>query len=432
MRKIYTTLLLLLVITSTQLAQKQNLTLYDFSFIEHYTCISDKALYPYGGEISRNVYGRKILVFDLDVVFFDVDFILIADFWGARFYSSANFSNAKFPNADFSNAKFFSNVDFSYAQFDSVAEFKNTEFVSVSFCNAEFLFTAEFSSAKFSSIADFFCCKFKKNAIFDDCNFGTLLNFEQANFIESIDFRRTKFDSVKTLYLYRMTYPKGKLLFYWDQFKGDYDLKIKLSNEILPKNLSATDSTKEHYRRIETIYHGLRDNFLAQGNKESADAVMYELGWQKEEIIGSFWQKLYGWLFGYGYKAWRFVVLLIIPIVVLFAFVWWHFYEPYVFNMVGKNGENGTTNKTSLRKTKALNVPLIYKVWHVLYFSASVLLGIRWKQEWSCVPEKTPLYKNYFLWVVTFQYLLGLGLYITFAVLIKSNQFQFIKGLFGF
>ena len=69
-------------------------------------------------------------------------------------------------------------------------------------------------------------------------------------------------------------------------------------------NFSDMIDSEGHYLRIRILYHQLRDNYLKQGDQTSADAVMYELGWQREIILepsGWGWWKLYGHLFGYGY-----------------------------------------------------------------------------------------------------------------------------------
>ncbi len=42
------------------------------------------------------------------------------------------------------------------------------------------------------------------------------------------------------------------------------------------------------------------------------------------------------------------------------------------------------------------------------------------------------LKKNHaFLWWVTAEWLIGIGLYILFVVLVKSNEFSYVKGLLG-
>jgi len=68
------------------------------------------------------------------------------------------------------------------------------------------------------------------------------------------------------------------------------------------------------------------------------------------------------------------------------------------------------------------------------FFSASVLLGIRFKKEWIPIVDKRNLYLGHksFLHVVTFEWLLGIGLIITFTLLVRGTRFGFIRDLLGF
>jgi len=71
------------------------------------------------------------------------------------------------------------------------------------------------------------------------------------------------------------------------------------------------------------------------------------------------------------------------------------------------------------------DITLPARVWHVVFFSASVLFGIRFKKEWIARRD------NAFLWCVTIEWLLGIVLYILFAGLVKSYEFGYVKGLLG-
>lgn len=118
--------------------------------------------------------------------------------------------------------------------------------------------------------------------IFQRVDFWGVVNFCRTTFKKEIDIRETDFKSMDRIYLEGITFPEGKFRFYWEQFKGKDSLRIKLKDP-------PTDNLKYvHYTRIEIIYHKLRDNFLAQGNESSADNVMYELGWQRKEILNEF------------------------------------------------------------------------------------------------------------------------------------------------
>jgi len=217
-----------------------------------------------------------------------------------------------------------------------------------------------------------------------------------TTFKKEIDFRQSNFDSVTVIYSEDITFPEGELRFYWEQFEGKDSLRIKLRNP-------PADSLKdEHYTRIEIIYHKLRNNFITQGDKASEDDVMYELAWQRDEILNEFDQQLYGIFFGYGYQPWRFLLFIVSPLIIIFAGVWyWFYYAIVIFinpNLFSENVvalelkhkdkyllRTKNTQRVNLQFTDfsyALNdINRLTRYWHALFFSTSVLLGIRFKKD---------------------------------------------------
>ena len=180
------------------------------------------------------------------------------------------------------------------------------------------------------------------------------------------------------------------------------------------------DSLKAgYYTRIEIIYHNLRDNFLAQEDKASADAVMYELGWQREEILGEFWWTMYGYFFGWGYQPWRFLLFVVLPVIMGFALLWFFKYYEVLQKVIFK------TELKDAAAFKEKQEDLLQKVWHSLFFSSSVLLGIRFKKAWI-------IKRGNFLYWASLEWALGIGLFVTFALLVKGARFGFIRDLLGF
>jgi len=254
--------------------------------------------------------------------------------------------------------------------------------------------------------------KFNDLAIFVETRFGRTVDFTDTDFRQGVDFRQASFDSPQTLYLENITFPEGELRIYWHQFQGQDSLRIKV-------HLPEFTSKKEHYTRIEIIYHRLRDNFLAQKDKSSGDAVMYELGWQKAEILGEFWWKMYGFFFGWGYQPWRFLLFVVLPTIMGFGLLWYLKYYEVLQKVIFKT----ELKDASIFKEKQDD--FLQKVWHSLFFSSSVLLGIRLKKAWI-------IKRGYFLYWVSLEWALGIGLIVTFAILVKGARFGFIKDLLGF
>ncbi len=299
----------------------------------------------------------------------------------------------------------------------------------------------------FREIANFRGATFQDVTFFQKAVFKGAINFSKTTFKKEIDFRQANFDSVTVIYLEDITFPEGELHFYWEQFKGKDSLRIKLRNP-------PADSLKdEHYTRIEIIYHKLRDNFIAQGDKSSADDVMYELEWQRDEILSEFDQQLYGIFFGYGYQPWRFLLFVVLPLLIIFAGVWyWFYYAILVFinpNLFSENVVTAelkhkdkylfrtkNTQRVNLQFTDfsyALNdINRLTRYWHALFFSTSVLLGIRFKKEWTKHLPKNILGRKSFIYFVTFEWVFGIILFVVFALLVKGIRFSFIKDLLGF
>jgi hypothetical protein len=261
------------------------------------------------------------------------------------------------------------------------------------------------------------------------------------NLSKGIDLRRCNLDLVTNIFLEGISFPPGELEVYWDQLKGLKNPRIQLSHY-----------SKNHiddYRKIDNIYKLLYNNFVAQGNNSSADEVKYELAWQKDLLLNNFLQRLYGLFMGYGYKPYL-LLYLIVPIIFIFAIIWYFFYYPFIFLIINSNftteldckkmnfpfKNNNIVKKYTLKYYDHINIKpsinIFTKICHTLCFSSSVFLSIRFKKEWLHSHTKPYPYQNSFLKVLTFEWTLGLLLLIIFAIYVKGSYFTTIKGLFGF
>jgi uncharacterized protein YjbI with pentapeptide repeats len=371
--------------------------------------------------------------FDSTAYFGEAKFDNTADFRGTIFSQFVGFRETRFSQyADFRVSEFSQYADFRRAKFDSTADFREVIFSQdADFREATFSQDADFRDATFSQGADFRDATFKEIPLMERCQVGKILDLSAVNFEKGMDFRGAIFDSVGIIYIdHHTTFPTGECWLYWDQFKAKETLRIRLHPvpsvsvkeretpfSVFP--VKEPYSVKEQYLRLETFYHRLRDNYLALGDKNSADAVMFELGWQKREIVGGLWQTVYGWFFGWGYQPWRFLVFVVVPIIIGFAFLWYfRYYNVLQYVIFREQLEHASAVKIHKER-------VFQKIWHSVFFSASALLGIRFKKDWFID------YKNFLVWA-SLEWVIGIGLYITFAVLVKSNQFAYIKGLLGF
>ena len=435
--------------------------------------------WPYGGELDtlRMKQGAHFLG--------PLNFKQKVDFSWARFLRKANFRDARFSNktdfiaawfseeADFQDALFSNKTDFSSALFSKKADFRSVRFSkeAANFRNTQFLNEAFFSFAQFSNEADF------ENAIFN-----TTLNIAATRFEKGVDLRRTDLSNAKVLFDHRTFFPPGTLQVYWSQLEGHLSLndlscpsywtwesakaqitKLDSVQHSLPKNLTAKrDSLRsmynyvkakldtftpilnsERYALTEIFYHRLRDNFLSQNDRASSDGVMFELASKRSEYLKEPLWGLYGLFMGWGYKPLRFVISVFLLIVIPFAFVWYiRFYHRVlpIFSELSVTQQTQIRNKPLLKKTilKYIHfhffnhqivsgfVNLPARILHVLHFSTAVLLSIRFKKEWINMADRA-----FLTWVIV-EWVLGIALYITFAVLVKSYEFGYVKGLLGF
>jgi|GEM_PF-2807028 len=400
-----------------------------------------------------------------DVYFHRSVFKNKVDVYGTSYLGSSNFSWSEFQEEVlFARATFQYEPKFVFVDFRKKISFLDSEFKSgASFDYSTFEGEVEFLNSKFLGNADFRSATFDKGVDFHHSKFSGEVSFQGASFKDHLDLREANFDSVETFILAGMDYPEGRLFVYWDQLKAQKNLRIKPyhSTNLKPYNhpsenfavplVSESLSENEVIRQLDITYKKLSNNFLAQGNESASDEVLYELGQQKFKLRGGFWLGLYGFFLGYGYKAWRFVVFLVIPIILFFGFIWYFKYYSIIALIVNRSvHEDENKEKIVKAKTKRLKfpkqfdihildhskiekiAPLIYRIWHVLIFSASVLMGIRFRKEWSEIPPKKITGRRSFLWLVSAEYFLGIGLYISFAILVKGSRFDFIKGLIGF
>ena len=433
--------------------------------------------------------------FSKEAVFTVADFSNVADFSGAEFSNLAYFAGAQFSNlAEFLGAQFSNVADFSKVHFCNVADFSGVQFTKkVDFLWAEFSKEADFSGAQFSNVANFsgaqFCnvadlsrAQFSNVVNFENSVFDTTLNIARTRFEKGVDLRRTNISKAEVLYDHHTFFPSGTLKVYWSQLEGHLSLhdsscpsyrkwksikahikKLDSLQQHLPDILAAkresigielntakadfdsltTLLNKERYDLTEIFYHRLRDNYLAQNDRSSADAVMFELASKRAESLKEPLWRLYGLFMGWGYKPLRFVISVFLLIVIPFAILWYmRFYHRVlpIFSEISHPQQIQIRNKPLLKKTilkyihfhisnhpivsGSVNLPA--RIMHVLHFSTAVLLSIRFKKEWINMTDRA-----FLSWVIA-EWVLGIALYITFAILVKSYEFGYVKGLLGF
>lgn len=356
------------------------------------------------------------------------------DFYQCKFYpyvwdSLYNFFNTEF---ELKGSIFTEESKFELCYFYQNAYFYNLYFrQSFSFYHSKFFGSTIFGPLISEKSFNLAKVEFLGNTEFQYCDFRNELNLFMTKFDQEIDFRKCNFDSLKTIVLERTDYQIGKLYVDWDQ------LKMKDHPIINCNDLEASDIDK--FNRLKIIYEKLIANYLAQGNKSSADDVSYELQYRKDLLLDDDLQSLYGVIMGYGYKPWKYLLFLVAPIILIFSVIYYLISYEVIFYVMTKNvakldhSVQKSKNKIQLPVYKMSStglsykkIPILIQIWHSLYVSTSILVGLRFKKEWI------RLENNKFLVIASIQWLLGITMYILFVLLIKSFRFDFLKGIFGF
>jgi uncharacterized protein YjbI with pentapeptide repeats len=265
-------------------------------------------------------------------------------------------------------------------------------------------------------------CRFDKPPLLKRTTFTGRLSFYGSTFVEGLDIREADLSNVQTVVLDRINIVPERLKFRWEQLKASAagprialteDYKLARAAGRLKVVEQRPDEQAAHLR---VIYHLLIAALVAEGREEDADDARYELALRERQLLGGTQRALYGAFFGYGYKPWR-VLWLALPLIAVFA-AGFAFHYPEVAAIMNADVREGHIAPTDIHK--------IAKFLQVIVFSTSVLLGIRFKQEW--IPARAPL----FTLVVVAEWLTGITLYVLFVALVRTAGFAYVKGLLGF
>jgi hypothetical protein len=394
-------------------------------------------------EISNNVLHLKNIKINNYALLESIDFQDTVSLYNIDFQETININNLYFHNY----------AIFYCLRFARVFSLVNSTFQDiVDFPICIFEGESNFFDVKFNGGISFIATKFLGPLRFENCIFKKNVDFSGTKFKNYTDLRRSNFFNVDTIFVsFDTEIPIGKFYIDWEQIKARKYLLIQT------KPSSFQDTSNEFsYKMLQSFYYQLRDNYLAQGDKKSADAVMFELEMQKQKLSNNLWHDIYGIFMGWGYKPYRFILLIFIPII-LFSFIWYWFYFQLIIKIVNPNIKeelfplrtrkfNLPVSKSTFFVFKNIKLPINYyqhakfpsklnrfiKYWHALFFSASVLLSIKFKKEWLQINSESTVGQKSFLYFVIFEWVLGLFLYTLFFILIKSSGFDFIKSILGF
>jgi hypothetical protein len=380
---------------------------YDTTRLKTGIITADKWFVMRGGTIS----SKQILALSKIISEFYFENCTISSFFleGEKVHFRMYFNNCQIQGAELMDAVIFEPINFYECSFsDGYGDiaFQNTRFRNTAGFHFSKFKNISFSEARFDKGVNFYGSSFKGQTNFDAMTVVGELNIEKTTFALPVDFRLSNLENVDKIYLGNIHFKSGTLYVNWNQFAAKDSFRIQ-------SNYSPDDKEKKVIG-IGKIYEVLKNNFDDQKDADAADDVGYELAQQKDKLLGNLTQKSYGIFFGYGFKPWRFVLFVFIPIVLIFSIIYlFQYKEIYPILYDEDDGESN-------------NVSLLTKSIHVIYFSAWVLFSLRLNKDW--IRKKN----NIFNVLILLEYFLGILLFVIFAYLVASSRYGVIKSITGF
>jgi hypothetical protein len=361
-------------------------------------------------------------------------------FNGNKYEKKADYKSIHFEGGvDFTGVLFLDRVKYEMVRFGDNADFRDAIFKgNALFVNSVFKKEADFIKVKFYKKVNFKETVFYDDVEFENCEFLNDINISGTRFEKGVDLRRIKINKrTKILFNNKTYFPKGALYADWNILKNRFYFDDRYcsiynewfkdqNNDNLKKQLH-----EEQYELTKIFYELLRDNYLVQNDKKSADAVMFELAKKRADIKDEKLWVLYGLIMGYGYKPLVFITVVFLFIYLPFTLCLYNKYYDHhkaFFNYIDDDQNKNINNKEIRLKSvgyeKKKKIDLV-KISYVMLFSSAVFLSVRYKKEWINKDDYG------LLLVVVLEWITGLALYVLFVVLVKTYEFSYIKGLLG-
>lgn len=250
-----------------------------------------------------------------------------ASFYNVSFVGQASFINSYFAeDTDYSKSKFRVLPTFTNVTFNKDVEFRNSIFEDdADFTDAKFSQKAHFSNTIFKGDADFKAAQFVQDAFFRNVTLNKNLNFEDAKFNQDALFEKVKFNANGIINLNDTQLNK----FYarWANIEGH--LKY---NEEAYLYLIANYKILGWHSDSNDCYYKYREDFGRIFYSTTWPCILPKNGnlwaWRQSwySLFGNSFNRIVDWfymfIYGYGVKPER--PLLLIPVVILvFSLFFW-------------------------------------------------------------------------------------------------------------
>lgn len=247
--------------------------------------------------------------------------------------------------------------------------------------------------------------KFSDRVVLSGSSFFDEVNLTWAKFNGGLDLQFTNFGRNSNLEISMMEVPQGKLDFDIDEFERVIHKPLMVGKE----NLSE--------RKKEIIYESFLGHYSEKGKKQEFDTVSHfyeDFKYSQNPSVSGFF---YGLTMGYGYELWRYVLVVVLPIVLLCSLAMFLLFNREIHGLVSR------VNQTNLNDTPTPRGVVLF--FRTLSITSSILFSIRFKTLWLSENHR-------FNAIVLCQFILGLCLYLAFLVGTKTSSFDVIKAIAGF
>lgn len=246
--------------------------------------------------------------------------------------------------------------------------------------------------------------KFSNKVVLNGVNFLGDVNFTWASFNGGLDLQFSKFGPNAKLHLAQTRVPNG-------EFKINIQDFERLIHEYL---MEAKSKLTPRDKGI--IYESFISQYATQGKKQEVDTASYFYEVFKQQSKPTFSHWFYGIAMGYGYKLWRYVLVVVLPITLLCTILMVIYFKSDIHRLVAR-----------INQFNAGETPYpdrITSIMRTLSVTSSILFSIRFKTIWI---SENKVFNRF----VVLNYGLGLGLYVAFLIGTKTSSFDVIKSLAG-
>jgi hypothetical protein len=255
---------------------------------------------------------------------------------------------------------------------------------------------------------NYYCC----NNVLSANQFVRTIAIISCTFTRELDLRKDNFSSVFRLCLYDFDYPIGALNIDWKLIFGREKPLITTVTNI---------SHKEAQIQFKELYDKLYRNLKEQEEEDFYNDCKYEARLQQylyeDNKPEQFYGALYDTFFGFGYKPLRFMMCIVLPGIAI-ASICFLVFRSIVVSIVSED------------KHRNDDLNWISKTAHAVFFASWVLFSVRFDNSWFRKDQS--IKERLFFISVVLVWILGIVMYIGFAVYVKNDNFTFIRGIFGF